>query len=224
MNKKILKTITCIGLVLSMLINVSPVYASGDSVVIPKFPEYDKDKYPYSLVMVLNATNPNDPDCKGFSWCADYAVNFVVSENPIIVYGNESNYYVKNSLYSGGYYNVNNPNQAHVSTVDYNVYSFKFGAVQGNPNLIYRVSSAYDPKIVYFNANHDIYLDNGDKFLDKTEEPTPPPVTPDTSWTASLGSVFLRTILAVIGGMICLMGFWLLLRRLARWLNQLVKA
>lgn len=82
-----------------------------------------------------------------------------------------------------------------------------------------------------YESNHDIYTGpnfTGDKLFQGAQTPEVPDqnpdVNPDTSWTESLGSVFLKILILVIGGMLLLISLLMLVKRLVTWFRRYLTA
>lgn len=203
MKQKIFNIIASISMVMTMFIgSFASVYASEDVLPNIVYPTYDVIKYPYHATVRITS-----------------GYGFLVSDQPIFI--SKSRNISKNSdgnLLLVGFDRVGNNN-----TIDFSRSTFQsIGGFVFYPNN--------DPYLI-FNTNHDIYNVNDDGSKDLvykgTEvDPTPPPVTPDFPLMEILGNVFqtiIRMLGMVIGGMICLLACYLLLKQLATWLRRLLR-
>lgn len=203
--KKIFKISTVFLFLLSVFI--LPISAASKDIIIP---DYDKNEYPYFFV-VHNHTSAKIPSENNRIYIYGY-YSIVASKRPLKVFDNNGTLSVKDDISSSIliYAGTNShfedePNSYSLDTTPYyNESNIPFGL--GNAGLFYTSK--------FLASNYDIYDIDDNLLFQNPLTPEVPPVTPDTSWTESLGSVFLKILIAVIGGMILLTSLWLLLRRL----------
>lgn len=138
----------------------------------------------------------------------DYA--YIASKKPIVYSGGFT--------YDGYYFDITSNNPSLDKRWKVSVYS-------STGNII---GMAYQKEFMY-KSNHDIKDGNGKVIFQGAQTPETPenpdrPVNPDTSWTESLGSVFLKILILVIGGMLLLISLLMLVKRLVTWFRRYLTA